>query len=107
MTKTQAKSRLKKLYESGVLGKLYGAVCEAVDEIADLKNEVEETRDSIEAYEGKDDLTEQQQERYDWFDDLCSDLFDDLCSNLEELADNLDTIQSDLNDFEERLAERE
>lgn len=99
MTKTQAKKVLKELYTKGVLGKLDSAICEAIEEIESVISDMEETRDSIEPYENHDDLTEQQQERYDWFDELISDL--------EELKDNLDTWQGDLGDCQERLEERD
>lgn len=46
------------------------------DEVKALADEVEAERDLIEPYEGKDDLTEQQEERYDWLDDLCVYLYD-------------------------------
>lgn len=54
--------------------------------ILDLLADVEETRDNIEPYEDKDDLTDQQQERYDWLDDCAT-----------ALQDSLDT----LSDYEE------
>lgn len=46
--------------------------------ILDLLADVEETRDNIEPYEDKDDLTDQQQERYDWLDDCVTALQDSL-----------------------------
>ena len=46
--------------------------------ILDLLADVEETRDNIESYEDKDDLTDQQQERYDWLDDCATALQDSL-----------------------------
>lgn len=46
--------------------------------ILDLLADVEETRDNIEPYEDKDDLTDQQQERYDWLDDCATALQDSL-----------------------------
>lgn len=99
MTKTQAKKILRDLFNNGVLGKLDNAICEAIEEMENVISDMEETRDSIEAYEGRDDLTEQQQERYDWFDEVISDL--------EELKDYLDTWQGDLGDCQERLEERD
>ena len=67
MTKTQIKKRL-------------GTI---LNYIQDLYDEVEEARDSIEPYEGKEDLTDQQEERYEWLDELASQL-EDACDNLEE-----------------------
>jgi heme oxygenase len=54
MTKAQAKRKLERIKEL----------------IEDLRIEVEETVESIEPYEGKDDLTEAQQERLEWFEEL-------------------------------------
>ena len=54
-----------------------------LDQLLELQQDVEETRDEIEPYEGKDDLTDQQQERYDWLDELASTI-DDACSNLSD-----------------------
>lgn len=99
MTKTQARKVLNELYSKGVLGKLDGVLCEAIEELESVYADMEETKDNIEPYENKDDLTEQQQERYDWFEELCSDL--------EELRDSLDTMQSDLADYQEKLENRE
>ena len=67
MTKTQIKKRL-------------GTI---LNYIQDLYDEVEEARDGIEPYEGKEDLTDQQEERYEWLDELASQL-EDACDNLEE-----------------------
>lgn len=46
------------------------------DQVEALADEVETTRDDIEPYDGKDDLTEQQEERYEWLDDLSCYLYD-------------------------------
>lgn len=56
-----------------------------LDQLLDLQYEVEDTRDSIEPYENKDDLTEQQQERYD---------------RLDELANAIDDARSSLDDYQ-------
>lgn len=56
-----------------------------LDQLLDLQYEVEEARDSIEPYENKDDLTEQQQERYD---------------RLDELANAIDDARSSLDDYQ-------
>lgn len=67
MTKTQIKKRLETI----------------LNYIQDLHEDVEEARDSIEPYEGKEDLTDQQEERYEWLDELASQL-EDAYSSLEE-----------------------
>ena len=53
--------------------------------IRSLHGEVEDIRDSIEPYEGKEDLTDQQEERYEWLDELISQL-EDAYSSLEEYS---------------------
>ena len=54
MTKTQLRSRLRKLLDK--LGDVRA-------ELYDLRDEVEETKDNIEPYEGYDDLTPEQEEQ--------------------------------------------
>ena len=51
--------------------------------IQNLQDDVEDARDSIEPYEDKDDLTNRQQEKYEWLDELASQL-EDAYNNLEE-----------------------
>ena len=70
------------------------AIVHALEELEDFIGECEDTRDSIEPYENKDDLTEQQQERYDWFDELVCDL-EDIKSNIEELEYNINDLDLD------------
>ena len=67
MTRTQIKSIITKI----------------VDELDTLKMEVEETSEEIEPYEGKDELTFQQEERQEWLDDLVYDL-ETIIDTLEE-----------------------
>lgn len=67
MTKTQAKKKVGKIREL----------------LMELNDEVMETIDEIEPYEGKDDLTEQQEERLEWFENLQSEL-DNALDNLAE-----------------------
>lgn len=81
MTKSQAKSKIVQILE---------ALESVKDIVDDLASEAEETADDIEPYEGKDDLTEAQEERQEWFGDLASILYDayeslaDAQNNLEE-----------------------
>ena len=83
ITKNQIKSRLKKILE--VLG-------EQRDLLEELKDEVESESYDIEPYEGKDDLTDSQQERQEWLQDASSsieeqiDTISEIVSNLEELT---------------------
>lgn len=67
MTKTQARKQLKSIIE--VLDELR-------PDLEDLKSEAEETSESIEPYGDADELTEAQQERQEWFEDLASNLQD-------------------------------
>ena len=67
MTKTQIKKRL-------------GTI---LSYIQSLHDDVEDARDSITPYEDKDDLTNQQEGKYEWFDELASQL-EDAYNNLEE-----------------------
>lgn len=99
MTRTQVRARLNKLYNEGCLGKLNAIIGESIEELDNLICECEDTRDEIEPYEGKDDLTEQQQERYDWFDELISDL-ESLKSDLEDYEGYLGDHQMELEDRE-------
>lgn len=66
MDKRQVKKRFKEILEA----------------LEQLKNDVEEARDSIEPYDYKDDLTDAQQERYDWLDNVYNDL-DNAIDSLE------------------------
>lgn len=67
MTKTQARKQLRAIIET---------LDELRPDLEDLKSEAEETSESIEPYGDADELTEAQQERQDWFDDLASNLQD-------------------------------
>lgn len=98
MTKTQARARINKLFNEGILGKLDNAICSAIEELEDLIYDCEDTRDSIEPYEDKDDLTEEQQERYEWFDDLVSEL--------ESFKSDLEDWQSTFGDHQMELEDR-
>ena len=82
ITKNQIKSRLKKILE--VLG-------EQRDLLEELKDEVESESYDIEPYEGKDDLTDSQQERQEWLDD-CSSQIDDQLSTLDDVISCLEDI---------------
>lgn len=67
MTKTQLKKRLQDAIDALQL------VQETLEEI---ENEATETAEEIEPYEGKDDLTTQQEERREWFENVASILCD-------------------------------
>ena len=67
MTKTQIKKRL------GII----------LNHIRDLHCDVADARDGIEPYEDNEDPTSQLEERYEWLNELDSQL-EDACNNLEE-----------------------
>jgi len=82
ITKTQVKKRVEKLV----------ALLEDIkDQIGDLLMEVEDEVDNIEPYEGKDDLTPQQEERQEWFEEKRDTLEEQHC-NLEEIISYLEEI---------------
>ena len=59
LTKTQLKAKL---------GKLHDLIEEAKNALEDLQDDVACERDGIVPYEDKDELTESQEERYEFFD---------------------------------------
>ncbi len=61
MTKTQVKSRIRKLLDQ--IGDIRA-------ELEDLQYEVEDTKDSIEPYEGCNELSAEQEERQEWFEEM-------------------------------------
>lgn len=67
MTKTQIKKRL------GII----------LNYMWNLRCEIEDVRDGIEPYEDNEDPTSQLKERYEWLNELDSQL-EDACNNLEE-----------------------
>lgn len=81
MTKNQARASLKKIVEK---------LENALSDLEDLKNEVEETKDNIEPYEGKEELTTEQEERQEWFEDLFS-VLDTAYDNIEEQREELES----------------
>lgn len=80
MTKNQWKRRLGELAEK----------CRALySELEEAKDDLSADYDDIEPYEGRDELTPQQEERQEWLDNLASEI-DDGMSSLEYLAENLE-----------------
>lgn len=94
MTKTQAKATIKNLLEKGSIGKLFGFLCDSIEDLESFISDVEETSYEIEPYENRNDLTPQQQERQEWFDDLQG------C--LEEIKDAMEDLQYKINELEDR-----
>ena len=60
MTKTQLRSRLRKLLDQ---------LEDIKSELSDIRDEVEETKDNIEPYEGYNDLAPEQEERQEYFEE--------------------------------------
>lgn len=83
MTKTQAQKKIRELLET---------LSSAREEAEDLRDESEETYESIEPYEGMNELTPAQEERQEWFDCLTSAL-NDLCDNIEEAQNYLEEME--------------
>lgn len=83
MTKTQIKSTLKSIIEM---------LNEAQDELDTLAYDVEDTRDSIEPYENRDELTEAQEERIEWLDETL-DTITEQADALTELISNLEYVE--------------
>lgn len=80
MTKTQWKKRLKELAEK----------CRALySELEEAKDDLSADYDDIVPYEGRDELTPQQEEKQEWLDSLVSEI-DDGMSSLDYLAENLE-----------------
>lgn len=67
MRKDEAKRALRKLIER---------MEELQADAEELKYEIEDAAESIEAYEGRDELTQAQQERQEWFEEQASALDD-------------------------------
>ena len=83
LTKTQARKRITQLREK----------------LSDLRLEFEELQSDLEMessdiceYEGRNELTELQQERQEWLDNTASTIEDTL-NSLQEAEDNLDYIE--------------
>ena len=77
LTKTQIKAKVKNLIEQ---------ISTIRMELEELQSDVEMERDDIEPYEGKDDLTEAQEERQEWLDNAASQI-EEMVMNLQEAED--------------------
>lgn len=77
ITKTQIKSKLKDLFER---------ISTIRMELEELQSDVEMERDDIEPYEGKDDLTEAQEERQEWLDNTAHTI-EEMVNSLQEAED--------------------
>lgn len=82
MTKTQIKRHINKIIEM---------LNEAQEELDTLAYDVEETRDGIEPYDHRDELTEAQEDRISWLDETL-DTITEQADALTELISNLEYI---------------
>lgn len=82
LTKTQVKSRLQKITEQ---------LEELLNQIEDLKTDCEDEAENIEPYDGKDELTEAQEERQEWLTDTAYTL-DTQYDSLADIISELDYI---------------
>lgn len=78
MNKTEIRKRLRELLEK--------LDCLKAD-FEDLKNDVDCASGDIEPYEGRNDLTPQQEERQEWLEDLSYNLDDIIDLDTSELED--------------------
>ena len=83
LTKTQLIKRTQELREK--LDDLFS-------QLDDLMCEAEDERDSIEPYDGKDDLTPAQEERQEWFESACDSL-DSARNSVEDALSSLDEVE--------------
>lgn len=77
LIKTQIKAKVKNLVEQ---------ISNIRLELEELQSDVEMERDDIEPYEGKDDLTEAQEERQEWLDNAASQI-EEMVMSLQEAED--------------------
>lgn len=82
ITKNQIRSQLKKILE---------LLEQASDKLADLQNDTSEEVDNIEPYEGKEELTPQQEERQEELQEI-ADQLDEQISNLDDIKSELENI---------------
>lgn len=84
MTKTQIRA---------IVDKIKDELFNAGWKIKDLQSDVEEESENIEPYEGRNELTPQQEERQEWLENASETLeqaindFDELISTLEEIGE--------------------
>ena len=83
MTKTQIKKELASIIE---------LLNEAQERLDNLSYDVEEERDGIEPYENRNELTEQQEERYNWLDEAF-DTINDKANDLTDIISDLEYIE--------------
>lgn len=96
MTKTQVRKAVRELTEK--LGDLRATLDDLLCEASSLQDEVQDTIDNIEPYEGYNDLTPEQEERQEWLENVVS--------ALEELANvGTDDLSYAIDSAEEAVEE--
>ena len=83
LTKTQARKRIAQLREK---------LSDLRIEFEELQSDLEMESSDICEYEGRNELTELQQERQEWLDNTASTI-EDTVNSLQEAEDNLDYIE--------------
>ena len=63
-----------------------------VSELEDLQGDLENESSEIEPYEGKDDLTPQQEERQEWLDESASNV-EQAINEVNEALDSLESLE--------------
>ena len=82
MTKSEAKKGIQAILEK---------VAELSDAMEDLVTESDDTYNEIEPYEGRNELTTEQEERQEWFSEL-SDTLNEVARALEIIDDELNEM---------------
>lgn len=83
MTKTQAISKIKEIISM---------LEDAQSQLDELSEEMQDTIDSIEPYENKEELTPQQEERQEWFFEALDEV-ESQSNELSEIIGSLDYIE--------------
>lgn len=97
MTKTQIKAQVKKLLEK--VQRLQDDINDMRSEVDDVIMTIEGEVDEVQPYEGHDDLTEKQQAKVDYLEEL-----NDMLRTLSDDYLNLD-LEDTCYDIEDKLSE--
>lgn len=102
ITKTQVKKRaieicrkLEELYEK--YDDLNSELEDIKSELEDLQCETDDEANSIEPYDGKDDLTQAQEDRLEWLAEFAS-IMEDTIGNMDNFIENVEDVP-DLSDI--------
>jgi len=76
------------------LGIVTAKIADIKEELEGIRDEAQETCDSIEPYENRNDLTQQQQERQEWFENAIS-MIEEHMDALESAADAMQELENE------------